>query len=93
VLDGFRRGEFEFMISTELTARGLDIEDVPFIINFDVPDDPLMYFHRVGRTARAGKKGTAITFVMPDQEMELERIKAITKTEIEKFALPPSFLF
>jgi ATP-dependent RNA helicase DeaD len=93
VLDGFRRGDFDLMISTELTARGLDIADVPFIINFDVPDDPLMYFHRVGRTARAGKKGTAITFIMPDQEMELERIKAITRTEIEKFALPPSFLF
>jgi ATP-dependent RNA helicase DeaD len=93
VLEGFRRGDFDLMISTELTARGLDIEDVPFIINYDVPDDPLMYFHRVGRTARAGKKGTAITFIMPDQEMELERIKAITRTEIEKFALPPSFLF
>ena len=93
VLDGFRQGDFELMISTELTARGLDIEDVPFIINYDVPEDPYMYFHRVGRTARAGKRGTAITFVMPDQEMELERIKAVTRTEIEKFALPPSFLF
>ncbi|HUV34258.1 MAG TPA: DEAD/DEAH box helicase [Candidatus Desulfaltia sp.] len=93
VLDGFRRGDFDLMISTELTARGLDIADVPFIINFDVPDDPNMYFHRVGRTARAGKSGTAITFIMPDQEMELERIKAITRTEIEKFALPPSFLY
>ena len=92
-LEGFRRGEFDLMISTELTARGLDIADVPFIINFDVPDDPHMYFHRVGRTARAGKSGTAITFIMPDQEMELERIKAITRTEIEKFALPPSFLY
>lgn len=93
VLESFRNGDYDLMIATELAARGLDIEDVPFIINYDIPDDPNMYFHRVGRTARAGKKGTAITFVMPDQELELERIKAITKTELEKFALPPSFLF
>jgi ATP-dependent RNA helicase DeaD len=93
MLEGFRRGDYELLIATELAARGLDIEDVPFIINYDIPDDPHMYFHRVGRTARAGKRGTAITFVMPDQELELERIKAITQTELEKFALPPSFLF
>ena len=93
VLDDFRSGKFDLMIATEVAARGLDIDDVPFIINYDIPDDPNMYFHRIGRTARAGKKGTAITFVLPDQEMELERIKAITKTEIEKWSLPPSFLF
>jgi len=93
MLETFRDGDYDLLIATELAARGLDIADVPFIINYDIPDDPNMYFHRVGRTARAGKEGTAITFVMPDQEMELERIKAITQTELEKFALPPSFLF
>lgn len=93
MLETFRFGDYDLLIATELAARGLDIADVPFIINYDIPDDPNMYFHRVGRTARAGKEGTAITFVMPDQEMELERIKAITQTELEKFALPPSFLF
>ncbi|MFC1802542.1 DEAD/DEAH box helicase [Thermoproteota archaeon] len=93
VLDDFRDGKFDLMIATEVAARGLDIDDVPFIINYDIPDDPNMYFHRIGRTARAGKKGTAITFVLPDQELELERIKAITKTEIDKWSLPPSFLF
>ncbi|MBD3171327.1 DEAD/DEAH box helicase [Candidatus Bathyarchaeota archaeon] len=93
VLNGFRDDNFELMIATEVAARGLDIDDVPFIINYDIPDDPNMYFHRIGRTARAGKKGTAITFVLPDQELELERIKAITTTEIEKWSPPPSFLF
>jgi len=93
VLDNFREGRYDLMIATEVAARGLDIDDVPYIINYDIPDDPNMYFHRIGRTARAGKKGTAITFVLPDQELELERIKAITKTEIEKWSLPPSFLF
>jgi ATP-dependent RNA helicase DeaD len=93
VLDGFKDDNFEILVATEVAARGLDIEDVPFIINLDIPDDPNMYFHRIGRTARAGKKGTSITFVLPDQEMDLWRIKAITKTELEKFALPPAFLF
>ena len=93
VLDDFRDGKYDLMIATEVAARGLDIDDVPYIINYDIPDDPNMYFHRIGRTARAGKKGTAITFVLPDQELELERIKAMTKTEIEKWSPPPSFLF
>ena len=93
VLDRFREDGFSLMVTTEVAARGLDIDDVPYIINYDIPDDPNMYFHRIGRTARAGKSGTAITFVLPDQEDELWRIKALTHIEIEKFSLPPDFLF
>jgi superfamily II DNA/RNA helicase len=52
-----------------------------------------MYFHRVGRTARAGKEGNAVTLVTPDEEIELERIKAMTKIPINKLTLPPAFLF
>jgi superfamily II DNA/RNA helicase len=63
------------------------------MINFDIPLDPNMYFHRVGRTARAGKAGNAITLVTQDEEIELERIKAMTKIPIFKLTLPPSFLF
>ena len=92
VLDGFRKGSFSFMIATELAARGLDIEDVPWILNYDIPMDPNMYFHRVGRTARAGKEGNAITLVTTEEELELERIKAMTKIPIKKISLPPSFL-
>ena len=93
VLDGFREAKFDLLIATEVAARGLDIDDVPYIINYDIPDDPHMYFHRIGRTARAGKLGTAITFVMPDQELEMERVMAITKSPIEKWSPPPDFLF
>ena len=93
VLDGFKTGKFSIMIATELAARGLDIEDVPWIINYDIPMDPNMYFHSVGRTARAGKEGNAITLVTPDEEIELERIKAMTKIPINKLTLPPAFLF
>jgi ATP-dependent RNA helicase DeaD len=93
VLDGFKQGKFSLMIATELAARGLDIADVPWIINYDIPMDPNMYFHRVGRTARAGKSGNAITLVTPDEEIELERIKAMTKIPLYKLTLPPTFLF
>jgi len=92
VLNSFKEEKVEFMVATEVAARGLDIQDVPYIINYDIPRDPNMYFHRVGRTARAGKSGNAVTFVTPMQEDELKRIKAITSIPIEKISLPPSFL-
>jgi len=91
-LDMFREMKITFMVATEVAARGLDIVDVPFIINYDVPDDPFMYFHRIGRTARAGKSGTAITFVTPEQHEEMARIEALTGIPIKKITLPPDFL-
>jgi ATP-dependent RNA helicase DeaD len=92
VLSSFREGKLSFMVATEVAARGLDIEDIPFIINYDIPDDPFMYFHRIGRTARAGKSGTAVTFVTYEEDFELERIEALTGTRIKKMTLPPDFL-
>jgi ATP-dependent RNA helicase DeaD len=92
VLGQFRRAKVSILVATEVAARGLDIVDVPFIINYDIPDDPLMYFHRIGRTARAGKSGTAITFVTYEEEIELARIEALTGTRISKMTLPPDFL-
>jgi superfamily II DNA/RNA helicase len=88
----FREMKVSLLVATEVAARGLDILDIPFIINFDIPDDPFMYFHRIGRTARAGKAGTAVTLVTPEQNEELERIKALTGIEIKKMTLPPDFL-
>jgi ATP-dependent RNA helicase DeaD len=92
VLERFRDMKVSLMVATEVAARGLDIVDVPFIINYDIPDDPLMYFHRIGRTARAGKAGTAVTLVTPEQSEELDRIGALTGTKIRKMTLPPDFL-
>lgn len=92
VLKAFRVGQLSLMVATEVAARGLDIEDVPHIVNYDVPRDPFMYFHRIGRTARAGKQGTAITFVTYNEDDELQRIKDLTKTRIKKMTLPPDFL-
>ncbi|MFQ6054197.1 MAG: helicase-related protein, partial [Candidatus Bathyarchaeia archaeon] len=92
VLEAFREGRLSLMVATEVAARGLDIEDVPYIINYDIPMDPLMYFHRIGRTARAGKSGTAVTLVTHEEDMELRRIMALTGTRIRKMTLPPDFL-
>jgi ATP-dependent RNA helicase DeaD len=74
-------------VATDVAARGLDIEDVTHIVNYDVPFDSLMYFHRIGRTARVGKGGTAITLVSYGELAELERIQALTKTRIEKMEM------
>ena len=92
VLENFREMRLSLMVATEVAARGLDILDVPFIVNYDIPDDPLMYFHRIGRTARAGKAGNAVTLVTPEQSDELARIGALTGTKIRKMTLPPDFL-
>jgi len=92
VLEAFRERRLSFMVATEVAARGLDIEDVPYIINYDIPHDPLMYFHRIGRTARAGKSGTAVTLVTFEEEEELRHIMALTMTRIRKMTLPPDFL-
>jgi len=92
VLDAFRERRLSLMVATEVAARGLDIEDVPFIVNYDIPRDPFMYFHRIGRTARAGKSGTAVTLVTYEEDEELRRIMALTRTRIRKMTLPPDFL-
>lgn len=92
VLEAFRERRLSLMVATEVAARGLDIEDVPYIINYDIPRDPLMYFHRIGRTARAGKRGTAVTLVTYEEDLELRHIMALTGTSIRKMTLPPDFL-
>jgi len=92
VLRSFRERRLSLMVATEVAARGLDIEDVPYIVNFDIPRDPLMYFHRIGRTARAGKSGTAVTLVTYEEDAELHRIMTLTGTPIRKMTLPPDFL-
>lgn len=93
VLRAFREERLSLMVATDVAARGLDIEDVPYIINYDIPLDPYMYFHRIGRTARAGKSGTSITFVTYRESVELKRIEALTMTRIKKMSLPSEFFF
>jgi len=84
VTNSFRKGRFKLLVATDVAARGLDIQGITHIINYDIPLDALVYFHRIGRTARMGGEGTAITLVGYGERAELERIRALTNTRIEK---------
>ena len=84
VVNSFRKGKLRFLVATDVAARGLDIQGITHIINYDIPLDALVYFHRIGRTARMEREGTAITLVGYREMTELNRIKALTKTEIEE---------
>ena len=84
VTNAFRRGKLKLLVATDVAARGLDIQGVTHIINYDVPQDALVYFHRIGRTARKGQSGTAIMLVGYGEIAELNTIKALTKTRIEE---------
>ena len=84
VINLFRKGRLKLLIATDVAARGLDIQGITHIINYDVPVDALVYFHRIGRTARMGLDGTAITFVGYGELAQFNSIKALTKTTIKE---------
>ena len=83
-MEAFVRGRRRMLVATDLAGRGLDIEGVTHIINFDVPDDPHTYFHRIGRTGRAGNKGTAVTLVSPEERCSFERIQRMGGNTIKR---------
>jgi ATP-dependent RNA helicase DeaD len=83
-INDFRSDRLSLLIATDVAARGLDIEGITHIINYDVPMDAPVYFHRIGRTARKGEEGTAITLVSYGEMSDFNNIKALTKTKIEE---------
>ena len=83
-IQSFRNGKLKLLVATDVAARGLDIEGITHIINYDVPLDALVYFHRIGRTARMGREGTAITLVSYGELSGFDNIKNLTKTKIEE---------
>ena len=87
-LEGFRSGEHRVLVATNIAARGLDVEGISHVINYDVPDHPEDYVHRVGRTARAEADGVAITLVTPDDEPLIHRIEYLLGHKIERKTLP-----
>ncbi|HJU33536.1 MAG TPA: DEAD/DEAH box helicase [Nitrososphaera sp.] len=80
----FKRGSEDILVATDIAARGIDVPSVGNVINYDVPEDPNVYFHRIGRTARAGGEGKAISLVSNDRITDFERILAQTKLPIRK---------
>ncbi|MBV8780272.1 MAG: DEAD/DEAH box helicase [Phycisphaerae bacterium] len=77
VMKNFRGGKFDVLVATDLASRGIDVADVSHIINYDIPEDPEVYVHRVGRTARMGAKGKAFTFVTKEQGGELTKVESL----------------
>jgi ATP-dependent RNA helicase DeaD len=84
VINAFREGKLKLLVATDVAARGLDIQGITHIINYDVPLEAPVYFHRIGRTARMGQEGTAITLVGFGELSYFNDIKALTKTTIEE---------
>jgi superfamily II DNA/RNA helicase len=83
-LADFKSGKIRFLVATNVASRGLDITDLPFVLSYDIPEDADTYVHRVGRTARAGKEGTAITFVGEWDLDAWEGIKAEVGAKVEE---------
>lgn len=83
-----KKGQLDILIGTDIVARGLDIDRITHVINYDIPYDTESYVHRIGRTGRAGKQGTAILFVSPRERNLLNMIEKATKKKIERMELP-----
>jgi ATP-dependent RNA helicase DeaD len=88
VLDRFRNRQIQVLVATDVAARGLDIEDISHVFNYDLPRDPEVYVHRVGRTGRAGKTGVAISLVSPPDRWRLTRIEGYVKQRLQPATLP-----
>ncbi len=84
----FQQGNYDFVIATDIIARGIDIAEVSHVINFDTPDIPENYIHRIGRTGRADKKGISITFIREEEKENLARIEALMNKKIPLLPLP-----
>jgi len=85
---GFREGQHRILVATDIASRGIDVDSVSHVINYDVPEAPEDYVHRIGRTGRAGKTGHAITLVSPVDELSLVAIERLIGKQIERIILP-----
>ncbi|OGC33092.1 hypothetical protein A2311_05030 [candidate division WOR-1 bacterium RIFOXYB2_FULL_48_7] len=79
-LEGFKSGKYRILVATDIAARGIDVSGIELVLNYDLPEDPDNYVHRIGRTARAGKEGRAISFATPDQGKDIKDIERLIRT-------------
>ena len=84
----FKNNKIQLLVATDVVSRGIDIDDIEFVINYDVPAQPEDYVHRIGRTARAGARGEGITFVTPKDKPRLDRIEKLLEKSIQRGVLP-----
>lgn len=87
-LSGFKTGKYRVLVATDIAARGIDVAGISVVINYDLPDNPDDYVHRIGRTARAGTTGKAISFAGPEQKGEIRQIERLIKNTIPVAATP-----
>jgi ATP-dependent RNA helicase RhlE len=87
-LRGFKSGEYRVLVATDIAARGIDVSGIELVVNYDLPDDPENYVHRIGRTGRAGKEGRAITLATPDQGQEVRQIEKMLRASIPRAEHP-----
>src|SRR5207237_8418110 len=87
-IQALRTGKTCLLIATDVAARGLDIPKVSHVINYDMPEEPGMYFHRIGRTARAGRRGIAISFLTRDDWDVFEGIRRMTSATLDEIQEP-----
>ncbi len=87
-LEGFRGGSHRVLVATDIAARGIDVEGVSHVVNFDVPHEPEVYIHRVGRTARAQRRGDAFSLVAPEEEADFARIEKLLGVAIPRARIP-----
>ena len=88
VLRKFKEGSIDVLVATDVAARGLDISGVTHVYNFDIPQDPESYVHRIGRTGRAGKSGMALTFITPREKSYLSVLERTTRSKMERMTAP-----
>jgi superfamily II DNA/RNA helicase len=86
-MDAFRKGEATILVATDIASRGIDVPEVSHVINFDLPDEPEAYVHRIGRTGRMGRTGRAFTFVQSDEHRDMRTIEQLAGTRIQLLEL------
>lgn len=87
-LSGFKSGKYRILVATDIAARGIDVQNIEVVVNFDLPDNSEDYVHRIGRTGRAGKKGRAISFATPQQKHEIRLIERLIRKTLTISKLP-----
>lgn len=92
-LSGFKTGKYRVLVATDIAARGIDVERISLVINYDLPDNPHDYIHRIGRTGRAGNSGKAVSFAGPQERGAVRQIERLIKKNIPVATLPPLLEF